>query len=625
MKKLLFAIVLAALIPVQAWAVTRYTSVITHDSSYAKQGARAKRSYTDSLNKSDSIFARSAKVSGTVRADSTFTRAGRVGALLESKYLTVKPDLLHQLTMDSIGLIYNDGFARCSLSGTLPSSIGTAVLSVSNPISLTNIRLMATPSESEISLNGTSLVDLKGPSTFFLRGGSVMFAGAGVAPTYTQHFLTIDPIDPTGTTTYNTGITFTRYNGSFDPKGALYFRQIPGWDDYVPLVFEGGFASTLQNGGIEFNGKRFFQTDIYTGTLKRRRIVADEDSSTTLYNITADSIDSKKINLSSTLKGTSGTNPNFFKLDSSGFKFHDTYCEIEAGSGGGNGFLTVKNPNSLNSLSFYALYPGRNAVDLQGYTEFFTNNFANFAMYGAWAGHGGSVVFDPARTGTPGRGQLTFLHQANTNDYVNIVMDPLLCSVPEDGGLEYFDASFWGTSTAKGRRKFVQQSDTITSPLILTGQINLSGYNPAPSFSEMWFDTTGVTRLLPLANTFYGVRVFRKGLTSSGIVRDTADTSGSKYLFTSASAGTYKVGYSVSYKTSATDTMHFTIFLNNVQKNNISSETFASTASTLMCQSSSGFVSIAATDTLRLKVSCTSIAHTIAINHVNFSLNRISN
>lgn len=537
---------------------SRYTKVITHDSSYAIQGARAKRSYSDSLDKSDSVFTRSLKISGTGRGDSLSSRAALITDLLESGYLQVAPDAVQLLEVTGDNLLHFNSVSGSFNTGSFFDKSRLWVES-SNPNSKFKIEVDSSDQATSILSTGNYL--LVAQDTSF--GLKIFPRAAGIA-----------------------GGMFLGVNSPAHSTARLQIEGGTGALGTVPLqLLPGPLSGFKVSGGIENTGRHFYGTDtIAGGTLSQRQFIQNGDSAT-IPLLNSDSIEVRAVN---------------------SFKYQGVRYKCDGGGGGTYEIIGLGN---------------RQVIDVVGETEYFQNTQVLFTTLAPWAGHGPSMKFGRARTGVPGRGAISFEHPGHGDDYVNIVMDPFLATVPEDGGIEYDLSQFWGTSTAKGRRPFVQQGDTITA-----GKITVNGYNLAPSYSELWVDTSGLSRVLPSANVFYGVKPGHAGLTTSGIVQDTADTSGCKLIFGSGSQGIYRVSYSASYKHSATDTLYFTVFKNSVEQPNIGGKTFFSAAASLVDQGGSGLVSISINDTLRLKVSCSnSTGHSILINHYNLNASRIGN
>jgi hypothetical protein len=644
--------------PAHGAPVSRYTPTITHDSAYFKQGERATRSYTDTYSKADSIFSRTAKINATIRADSINGRAIRAIDLIESKYLKVNPDASQELSVLGDNLIHFYSVAGAFQAGSFFDKT-RLWLESNNPLTKYKIEVDSSDNATNIFSTGNYLstyIDTSfgytiQPRAFGIAGG--MFVGTQT-PGHTTARLQIQ--------------------GATGALGTVPLQLMPG-----PVT---GFPVT---GGIEYTGRHFYGSDTLSGGIVRRAFVQQID--TVLFPVgRIDSLYSPKITVTALICSTGNIdslNNRVLLTDTIHSRVLKTSGNITTTGGGvfsdnyvisSTGFVGPSDPNNVfladgnglwcrvpgldmnfdnagfgrrfqitdpSSGSYVSLSPGPGKYARTGFNspyEYIYDIYNVTAKYGIFmTGYTrskyialgfGTHLF----TNDTLRGAIHFLQRTainDTSDYVPIVMEPRLATLPQDGGIEYDNFSFWGTDTLGGtihRKPFVRQGDTLKTTRLIADTITLAGgYNPAPSYSGLWRDTVNLGRLLPTALTNYGMRLQHAGLSTSGIVQDTTDTTGSKLIILAAGVGTYHIGYNVSYKTSATDTMNFSVFKNSTKSRNIQSQSFASTASTLMVQSAAGVLSLALNDTLRLKVNCSANSHTITLNCANLNIMRIGN
>jgi hypothetical protein len=601
---------------------SRETPVITHDSSYAKLGARAKRTYSDSLDKSDSIYSRTANILATAKADSFYSLGSYANGISRSKFLKARPTVVESLYIPGTGkMTYGNTYGYSEFGG------------FGNVFQLRLFGGSAYSTTSIDNVSNTSTLQFGGNRTDFILS----------ADTFAQYWNKNGPLQP------SMGIgVFTAH-----PQAKLHIKGSDGSASSIPLVIDTGtLVASPVMGAIEMTARHYYGTDSLGAVLSRRAFVLQNDtgtfpvvSSDSIYaramacrTSYPDTLKPRKLFQSVLLGGAISDWQQTFRIDTIATSIFDYYTPTGGDAGGvkfpvsvNGGVMEIWNNLTTKSTRYYAngeiRWTGNNMRLMCTPCSFSPGICGNVINRGDedWNIVGIRMGctdsgFSRATLEIGCHGAVERGHNVPTLIMrTNTLVSPQIADAFENTGTHLYFTGL--TDTGLARRPFIQQGDTVrTKVLILDNDTVYGGY----SFSEFYLDSTNNAHVMPTLNVFYGVRLMHPGSTTPDIIQYTADTSKSQLIFKGTHSGYYNVTFTASYKTSSTDTMNFAIFKNNTKQANIMSRSFLSTASSLMCVSSTGIVPIALNDTISLRVACSSNGHTLTINNVNLTVSKLS-
>jgi hypothetical protein len=141
-----------------------------------------------------------------------------------------------------------------------------------------------------------------------------------------------------------------------------------------------------------------------------------------------------------------------------------------------------------------------------------------------------------------------------------------------------------------------------------------------PAYGELYEDSTPGTDITVVTNGTYYQWV---SSTVGSFTLTTPSAAGDNITADAGGGGTYQASFSIAYSTVGNDKVaHWAVFKNGVKQDNISCETKTKSA-TITHSSSSGFISLVATDGVDLRVTSDTDGEVITVNHANLNIVRV--